>query len=260
MPRSKQCDFMVVGELFFDEILSGPQSFPKLDGKAFARKYCREIGSGTAITACVHHRRSIHPRVGWRPRISHINRTSGSFGGRRATRGSGAASADATAGGDFVIRAEMMERPAPKARLMNFTNPAGLVTQAIGEASRIRAAGICDTPAELPAPRFPPPLSRRIGLIPTKYAFFYYRPGLSRANQLPVGKTRGEELVLNVANGRALSGLRESDVVEINCKLDCSGINPIAQLPVPQAVLGLIESTKLVRTLLEANNETPFTY
>jgi ribokinase len=43
---------MVVGELFIDEILSGLQAFPKLGEEAFARKYCREVGGGAAITAC----------------------------------------------------------------------------------------------------------------------------------------------------------------------------------------------------------------
>jgi 6-phospho-beta-glucosidase len=293
--------------------------------------------------------------------------------------------------------AQMMERLAPKAWLINFTNPAGLVTQAISEASSIRAVGICDTPAELffrialsfgvelqdvnceylglnhlgfvrkveirgedrtqdlladderlrslyPAPLFPPQLIRQIGLIPTEYAFFYYRPGLSRTNQLRVGKTRGEELmemnsgfyaavseaaekdgataglrvyvrylnlrnasylqlegggtsafarespdwdpfqavtgyhriavdtiqglcgarptslVLNIANGKALGGLKENDVVELNCKLDRSGINPIAQQDVPYSVLGLIESTKayercLVRAAIERDDD-----
>jgi sugar/nucleoside kinase (ribokinase family) len=43
---------VVVGELFFDEILSGLQAFPKLGEEAFARRYCREVGGGAAITAC----------------------------------------------------------------------------------------------------------------------------------------------------------------------------------------------------------------
>jgi len=42
----------VVGELFFDEILSGLQALPKLGEEAFARRYCREVGGGAAITAC----------------------------------------------------------------------------------------------------------------------------------------------------------------------------------------------------------------
>lgn len=144
--------------------------------------------------------------------------------------------------------ARLIEKLAPNSWLINFTNPAGLVTQAIHQHSGIKAVGICDTPAELfyrialsfgvppkvvscdyfglnhlgfvrrvevhgqdrtrelladderlqslyPAPLFPPALLRQIGLIPTEYAFFYYRPSLALANQVKVGKTRGEELL-----------------------------------------------------------------
>ena len=45
--------------------------------------------------------------------------------------------------------ARMMERYAPGAWLVNFTNPAGLITQALLTHSQARVVGICDTPAEL---------------------------------------------------------------------------------------------------------------
>ena len=143
--------------------------------------------------------------------------------------------------------ARMIEKLAPKAWLVNFTNPAGLVTQAVQEESHVKTVGICDTPAELffriglsfgaalnevncdyfglnhlgfvrrveiggedrteallnddgrlrslyPADLFPPDLIRQLGLIPTEYVFFYLRPSTARANQMKVGKTRGEEL------------------------------------------------------------------
>lgn len=146
---------------------------------------------------------------------------------------------------DYV---RLIERLAPQAWLVNFTNPAGVVTQAVQQASGIKAVGICDTPAELfyrialsfgvewhevtchyvglnhlgfvhkvevqghdrtselladegrleslyPAPLFPSALIQELGLIPTEYGFFYYRPGLALANQLKVGQTRGEELL-----------------------------------------------------------------
>lgn len=52
VPDPKQWDVMVVGELFYDEILSGLLALPKLGEEAFARKYVREVGGGAAITAC----------------------------------------------------------------------------------------------------------------------------------------------------------------------------------------------------------------
>lgn len=45
--------------------------------------------------------------------------------------------------------ARTIERLAPDAQLINFTNPAGLVTQAITTYTKLRAIGICDTPGEL---------------------------------------------------------------------------------------------------------------
>jgi 6-phospho-beta-glucosidase len=45
--------------------------------------------------------------------------------------------------------ARMVERLAPEAWLINFTNPAGLITQALTGHSGARVIGICDTPSEL---------------------------------------------------------------------------------------------------------------
>jgi 6-phospho-beta-glucosidase len=41
---------------------------------------------------------------------------------------------------------ELLRRYAPDATLINFTNPVGLITQAIADQSAIRAVGVCDTP------------------------------------------------------------------------------------------------------------------
>ncbi len=46
-------------------------------------------------------------------------------------------------------QARLVERRAPQAWLINFTNPAGMVTQAISMHTNARVVGICDTPAEL---------------------------------------------------------------------------------------------------------------
>lgn len=48
-----------------------------------------------------------------------------------------------------VEQARVVERLSPKAWLINFTNPAGLITQAIRHNSGIRVVGICDTPSEM---------------------------------------------------------------------------------------------------------------
>ena len=45
--------------------------------------------------------------------------------------------------------ARLVEKLSPDAWFINFTNPAGLITQAIAHHSSVRVVGICDTPQEL---------------------------------------------------------------------------------------------------------------
>jgi 6-phospho-beta-glucosidase len=45
--------------------------------------------------------------------------------------------------------ARIIERLAPDAWMINFTNPAGLITQAVSHNTGVRVIGICDTPTEL---------------------------------------------------------------------------------------------------------------
>jgi 6-phospho-beta-glucosidase len=48
-----------------------------------------------------------------------------------------------------IAHAKVVERTAPKAWFINFTNPAGLITQALTHNTKLRVIGICDTPSEL---------------------------------------------------------------------------------------------------------------
>ena len=48
-----------------------------------------------------------------------------------------------------LAHARVVERLAPQAWFINFTNPAGLITQALSRHTRLKVVGICDTPAEL---------------------------------------------------------------------------------------------------------------
>lgn len=48
-----------------------------------------------------------------------------------------------------VEQAKVVERLSPEAWLINFTNPAGLITQAIRHNSNAKVVGICDTPTEM---------------------------------------------------------------------------------------------------------------
>ncbi|SEB43197.1 6-phospho-beta-glucosidase [Terriglobus roseus] len=48
-----------------------------------------------------------------------------------------------------IAQARLVERVAPQAWIVNFTNPAGLITQAIMQNSNAKVVGICDTPTEM---------------------------------------------------------------------------------------------------------------
>ena len=48
-----------------------------------------------------------------------------------------------------IAQARLVERIAPDAWIVNFTNPAGLITQAITQHSAAKVVGICDTPTEM---------------------------------------------------------------------------------------------------------------
>jgi 6-phospho-beta-glucosidase len=70
------------------------------------------------------------------------------FAGQETTGPGGAAMALRTI--PVVLEhARKIEQVAPEAWYVSFTNPAGLISQAIAAQTRLRAIGICDTPSEL---------------------------------------------------------------------------------------------------------------
>ena len=48
-----------------------------------------------------------------------------------------------------IEQARLVERLSPEAWIVNFTNPAGLITQAVASHTKAKVVGICDTPTEL---------------------------------------------------------------------------------------------------------------
>ena len=70
------------------------------------------------------------------------------YPGQETTGPGGVAMALRTVG-VAVEQAKLVERLSPKAWIVNFTNPAGLITQAIRQNSNAKIVGICDTPSEL---------------------------------------------------------------------------------------------------------------
>jgi 6-phospho-beta-glucosidase len=70
------------------------------------------------------------------------------FAGQETTGPAGFAMAYRTVP-SALDHARLVERIAPDAWIINFTNPAGIITQAISSRTGARVVGICDTPAEL---------------------------------------------------------------------------------------------------------------
>ena len=89
-------------------------------------------------------------RVGGVPARAHDERVSIQHGypGQETTGPGGAAMALRTVP-IAIEQATQVHRLAPEAWLINFTNPAGLITQAITQHTAARVVGICDTPTEM---------------------------------------------------------------------------------------------------------------
>jgi 6-phospho-beta-glucosidase len=170
--------------------------------------------------------------------------------------------------GPLVEYAQVAAEVAPHAWIVNFTNPVGIVTQAIALHASNRVIGICDTPTELfeavaaaldadssrcrfdyfglnhlgwlrevyvdGVPRlasllhdprrlehvysrrlFEPAFLHGLGLVPTEYLFYYYRPDVALENSRRAGATRGQAIAaLNEQLFRDLAGAgRERRVV-----------------------------------------------
>jgi 6-phospho-beta-glucosidase len=283
--------------------------------------------------------------------------------------------------------ARLIAEVAPAALLVNFTNPVGIVLQALTDHSEVRAVGICDGPIamtrsvaaflDVPVDRvhagyaglnhcgwihrvlvdgrdrlpevidrfedlqrsdeqwrlFDPELVRALGMLPAEYLYFYYYrqravehilgSGGTRGAQIeainealwPVlrahvdaadlsgaraaweramdvrretyfARERGEEirpaeqsggqpamfegegyegvatsvmiaavqrrkvpLILDVPNRGAIAGLRDDDVVEVNCLADEHGAHPLAQGAIPDSAQALIEQVKIYERL-----------
>ena len=104
---------------------------------------------------------------------------------------------------EMVALAETMAERAPRAWLINFTNPAGMVTEAVQQVLGERAIGVCDSPSGL---------CRRVagalGREPGELWFDYF--GLNHLGWLKGVRDRREELLPALLDDDArLAGLEE---------------------------------------------------
>jgi 6-phospho-beta-glucosidase len=106
----------------------------------------------------------------------------------------------------MVDLAERVARRAPNAWLVNFTNPAGMVTEALRQVLGDRAIGICDTPSGLCRR-----VAAALGRDPETLWFDYF--GLNHLGWLRGVHDGGEDLLPGLlADDDALAGLEEAQV------------------------------------------------
>jgi 6-phospho-beta-glucosidase len=106
----------------------------------------------------------------------------------------------------MVDLAERVARRSPRAWLVNFTNPAGMVTEALQHVLGDRAIGICDTPSGLCRR-----VAAALGRDPAELWFDYF--GLNHLGWLRgVRDGSGELLPGLLADGEALAELEEGRV------------------------------------------------
>ena len=103
----------------------------------------------------------------------------------------------------MVALAELVARRAPRAWLINFTNPAGMVTEAVQQVLGDRAVGICDSPSGLCRR-----VAAALGRDPGELWFDYF--GLNHLGWLKgVRGAEGELLPALLADAEALAGFEE---------------------------------------------------
>ena len=107
-----------------------------------------------------------------------------------------------------LAHAQVVERLAPKAWFINFTNPAGLITQALRQHTKLNVVGICDTPAEL-LHRIAYVLGTPASEVRCDYA------GLNHLGWVRRVLVRGEDVTSNLLNNeQALRQLYHADLFD----------------------------------------------
>jgi 6-phospho-beta-glucosidase len=99
----------------------------------------------------------------------------------------------------LVASAREVQRHAPDAWIVNFTNPAGLVTQAVATETGARIIGICDTPTEVFHE-----IAHGLGVPAAECAFDYV--GLNHLGWIREVWWRGRPLLAGVWDDEALLG------------------------------------------------------
>jgi 6-phospho-beta-glucosidase len=107
-----------------------------------------------------------------------------------------------------LAQARIVERVAPECWFINFTNPAGIITQALNQMTKLRVIGICDTPVELFHR-----IAWALGEPFEEMAFDY--AGLNHLGWVRKVKLRGEDITARLLSDKAtLTRLYPADLFD----------------------------------------------
>jgi len=105
--------------------------------------------------------------------------------------------------------ARLIEKYSPNAWMINFTNPAGLITQAVSHHSGVRVIGICDTPTELFHR-----IAQALGAPPTDVHCDYI--GLNHLGWVQRVRLRGEDVTGTIlSSDEALQSLYQAPLFDL---------------------------------------------
>ena len=108
----------------------------------------------------------------------------------------------------ILQQAKLVERYSPQAWFINFTNPAGLITQALADQTAVNVVGICDTPTEL-FHRIALALKAPLADVQCDYL------GLNHLGWVKSVKLRGEDVMARIlASDAILRGLYSTSLFD----------------------------------------------
>src|SRR6266511_538722 len=157
------------------------------------------------------------------------------------------------------IAEEAARRAAPGAWLVDFTNPVGIVTQALLDQGH-RAIGLCNVAIGVQrrlAAHFGVEPDRvrleHVGLNHLSWVRAVRIDGVDRLPELlAVHAGTGDLQVVDVRNDGAIPDLPDDAVVEVPARVDTAGAHPLPQDPLPPELLGLVQQMKAYERLTVA--------
>lgn len=137
----------------------------------------------------------------------------------------------------------------PDAWLINFTNPSGIITEAVHKYSKVKCIGLCNVPINMHYDA-----AKRLGVDPKE--LFCEFTGLNHLSFMTHAYYNGvdklpEILAIDAEEGvvKNIDKIEEMDLIEVNCIINKQGAMPIHIGSLPTVVRGLVEQVKMYEVL-----------